>query len=60
MEDLVECSPLQRQPCLCGRVLLPVCGSNGRSYANLCELRCDQRFDLSLTQTHWGHCMGTG
>lgn len=26
--------------CMCGRDFRPVCGSNGQTYPNLCELNC--------------------
>ena len=28
------------QVCVCQPIYLPVCGSDGRTYSNLCELKC--------------------
>ncbi|XP_017782595.1 PREDICTED: ovomucoid-like [Nicrophorus vespilloides] len=42
--------------CPCSLSLLPVCGSNGRTYGNECDLQCAQRTDSALTLAYNGEC----
>lgn len=42
--------------CFCPRLYSPVCGSNGRTYANRCEFDCVQKVERSLTVAHAGTC----
>ncbi|XP_072038714.1 uncharacterized protein [Amphiura filiformis] len=55
-----ECEPL---PCpfACGYIFKPVCGSNGRTFANECALRRHQCLEpeLNLTLSHVGSCNET-
>ncbi|XP_017782607.1 PREDICTED: ovomucoid-like [Nicrophorus vespilloides] len=43
-------------PCACTFDYRPVCGSNGRTYGNLCVLKCEQRTDSALTLAYHGEC----
>ncbi|CAG7733868.1 unnamed protein product [Allacma fusca] len=36
------------RPCMCTYDYKPVCGTNGRTYGNLCEFRCAQRCDRRI------------
>ncbi|XP_017778276.1 PREDICTED: serine protease inhibitor dipetalogastin-like [Nicrophorus vespilloides] len=42
--------------CPCSSEYLPVCGSNGKTYPNLCSLQCDQKNDTSLKLLYTGKC----
>ncbi|XP_075985733.1 thrombin inhibitor rhodniin-like [Anticarsia gemmatalis] len=37
--------------CICGDYILKVCGQNGKTYNNICELRC-----AKTTKKHDGPC----
>lgn len=37
-------------PCICSRMLKPVCGSNGQTYANECMFQCLTRQHEKLTK----------
>ena len=40
----------------CLTVLRPVCGSDGKTYTNLCELKSAKKCDSTLTLQHHGEC----
>ena len=40
----------------CLTVLRPVCGSDGKTYPNLCELKGAKKCDSTLTLQHHGEC----
>lgn len=42
--------------CPCGRIAMPVCGSDGKTYGNICTLNCQKRNDENLTLAHEGTC----
>lgn len=42
--------------CICQLIRSPVCGSDGKTYANLCILECVQRKVSSPTKVHDGKC----
>ncbi|XP_017782638.1 PREDICTED: ovomucoid-like [Nicrophorus vespilloides] len=44
------------EPCVCTFDYRPVCGSDGRTYGNLCGLKCEQRTDATLTLAYHGEC----
>ncbi|XP_017782597.1 PREDICTED: serine protease inhibitor dipetalogastin-like [Nicrophorus vespilloides] len=44
------------EPCVCTFDYRPVCGSDGRTYGNLCGLKCEQRTDSTLTLAYHGEC----
>lgn len=43
---LASCVPYREEKasCACGRIYLPVCSSNGRTYNNMCEFECQAEF----------------
>lgn len=55
------CQPNKHMPpaCVCSELCMPpaMCGSNGKSYCDVCHLRCAQSKDPSLTLKHVGVCM---
>ncbi|OQV13258.1 hypothetical protein BV898_12465 [Hypsibius exemplaris] len=42
--------------CLCPKILMPVCGTDGRSYTNSCLLECAQTENSNLRVEHQGRC----
>ena len=44
--------------CVCPKLCMPpaMCGSNGKTYCDVCHLRCAQSKDPSLTVKHVGDC----
>lgn len=42
--------------CICDMTLNVVCGSNGRSYPNICELNCEILKNPNLRFVHYGEC----
>ncbi|KAK9508104.1 hypothetical protein O3M35_007840 [Rhynocoris fuscipes] len=51
-----EATNLQ-EDCACNRMLLPVCGSDGVTYANPCLLNCAKRSNPELTLVRYGPCV---
>lgn len=47
--------PLDDQ-CICQLLSDPVCGSDGKTYANKCLLRCEQNHRSDLVIKHFGEC----
>lgn len=47
---------LEREPCFCTLDWTPVCGSDGVTYGNACELECEQRYTLNLVMSKEGEC----
>lgn len=62
MESTVRTVPIpypaqkEREPCACPDVYDPVCGSDGKTYANECELNCEKRYNTDLTVVKSGSC----
>lgn len=46
----------EREPCACPDIYAPVCGSDGKTYANECELNCEKRYNADLTVVKRGRC----
>ncbi|XP_024081433.1 serine protease inhibitor dipetalogastin-like [Cimex lectularius] len=57
-----ECYNLKNQAqrfqvyCPCTKEYRPICGSDGKTYGNLCMFHCAQRENNSLTIAHTGRC----
>lgn len=46
----------ENRSCLCGYYYQPVCGTNGRTYSNLCFLNCDRRKNPCIQVASYGKC----
>ncbi|XP_037958874.1 serine protease inhibitor dipetalogastin-like [Teleopsis dalmanni] len=42
--------------CFCPRMYIPVCGSDGRTYHNQCDLECAQTRGVAITVVREGTC----
>ncbi|CAK1551509.1 unnamed protein product [Leptosia nina] len=55
-----EVTRLPRQTCICTKILKPVCGSDGKTYGNECELKCSNDVNkikaVELTVAYEGEC----
>lgn len=50
---------VQSQPngsCFCATYYEPVCGTNGKTYSNLCYLNCDSRRNPCIQKVNEGTC----
>ncbi|CAG7835807.1 unnamed protein product [Allacma fusca] len=45
--------------CICTRIMRPVCGSDGVTYSNRCELNCAAKRKTGLTEARVGRCEET-
>lgn len=48
--------PAEEELCICSKKYQPVCGSDGRTYSNLCLMRCEQHNRSDLKFKHSGAC----
>ncbi|ODM93806.1 Serine protease inhibitor dipetalogastin [Orchesella cincta] len=46
----------QPETCICTKIYLPVCGSNGVTYDNPCILECAQKSNPGITMVREGRC----
>lgn len=49
-------SAVIREPCICTKEYLPVCGSDGMTYGNECVFNCEKRYVVDLTILKEGEC----
>ncbi|CAB3230618.1 unnamed protein product [Arctia plantaginis] len=54
----VSCESLRiPDSCICNAIHLPVCGNDGKTYSNECDLNCNkERFNKLLVVEHSGPC----
>ncbi|XP_046972805.1 turripeptide Pal9.2-like [Vanessa cardui] len=46
----------EKKNCMCSKIYDPVCGSNGQSYYNLCQLECENKNGTVFVK-HQGNCI---
>lgn len=51
-----KCVPKVPPKCNCSKKCKPVCGSNGRTYDNLSQLKCARKIEESLRKVKYGIC----
>lgn len=42
--------------CICTKIYMPVCGTDDKTYPNMCSLNCAQKKDKTLQVKHEGEC----
>ncbi|XP_050356825.1 turripeptide Pal9.2-like [Nymphalis io] len=45
-----------KKNCMCSKIYDPICGSNGQSYYNLCQLECENK-NGTVSVKHQGNCI---
>ncbi|KAF6204077.1 hypothetical protein GE061_002417 [Apolygus lucorum] len=53
---LALASANEQESCICGYIYKPVCGSDGKTYGNECQLNCAKQKNPSLTYAYDGNC----
>lgn len=53
--DIPDSKP-ELHSCFCTFEFMPVCGSDGTTYANLCELECERNDNFDLRVTKYSAC----
>ncbi|XP_045762885.1 serine protease inhibitor Kazal-type 1-like [Maniola jurtina] len=59
-EEEAETTTIPEEPkknnCYCSKIYDPVCGTNNKSYYNLCQLQCETK-PGTVTVQHQGKCI---